>query len=140
MILRRQIRDIKVAFILFEIWWILFIEYFRSAVLRFLLNPFCFFDSFVSYHGLIRSKMILMISLHTIDPILSPLCLLGCDFDPFPFQRVLRLELPQMVGTSRFEQRIFANFRFFLKIVLGRFKIGLHLRDWYVFMWQSLEI
>ena len=27
------------------------------------------------YHGLIRSKIILMISLHAVAPILSPLCL-----------------------------------------------------------------
>ena len=30
--------------------------------------------------------------------------------------------------------------RFFLKTVLGNFKIALRLRDRYIFMWQSLEI
>ena len=80
---------------MFEIWWILLIEYIPSVVARFLLNRFCSLDSCISYHGLIRSKMILMISLHTIDPMLNPLYLLGYDFDPFPIQRILSLELPQ---------------------------------------------
>ena len=52
--------------------------------------------------------MILMISLHTVDPMLSSLYLLGSDFDPFPFQGVLSLELPQTAGISRFDHRLFA--------------------------------
>ena len=40
--------------------------------------------------------MVLMISLHTIDHMLNPLYLLEHDFDPFPIQRILSLELPQM--------------------------------------------
>ena len=84
----------KGSFLQFKIWWVLFIEYIPSVVLRFLLNPFCPLASCALFHGLIRFKMILIISLHTVDPILSPLHLLGSDFDPFPFQRVLSLELP----------------------------------------------
>ena len=84
------------------------IEYIPSVVPQFFLNPFCSLDSCVSYHDLIRFKMILMISLHTVDPELSPLYLLGSDFDPFPFQRVLSLELPQTAGISRFDHSLFA--------------------------------
>ena len=68
---------------------------------QFLLNSFCSFDTSFAYHALIRSKMILIISLHTVDPMLSPLWL--SDFDPFPFQRVSSLELPQTTGISKFE-------------------------------------
>ena len=65
-------------------------------------------DSSTSYHGLTRSKMILMISLHTVDPMLSPLYLLGSDFDHLSFRRVLILELPQTAGISRFDHKLFA--------------------------------
>ena len=56
--------------------------------------------------------MILMISLHTIDPMLNPLYLLGYDFDPFPIQRILSLELPQtgleLQEFFRFDDKLFA--------------------------------
>ena len=73
---------------------IFFTEYILSVVLRFLQNLFCSSDSCASYHGLICSKMILMITIDTADSILSRLYLPGPDLDLFPFQRVLSLELP----------------------------------------------
>ena len=57
-------------------------------------SNFCSLDSCASYHRPIRYRMILMLSLHTVDPMLSPLYLLRSDFDSVPFQRVLSLELP----------------------------------------------
>ena len=72
------------------------------------LNAFYSLDSCASYHSLICLKMILIINLHTVDPMLSPLYLLGSDFDPFPFQRVLSLELPPTAGILRFDHRLFA--------------------------------
>ena len=44
-----------------------------------------------------------MISLHTVDPMLTRILRW-----PFPFQRVLSLELPQTEGISRFDHRLFA--------------------------------
>ena len=57
---------------------------------------------------MIRSSMMLMISLHTLPPILSPLYLLGSEFDPFLFHGVLSLELPKTAGRVRFDHRLFA--------------------------------
>ena len=80
-----------------------------SVVTRFLLNPFCSSDSCASYHGLICSTMILIISLYTVDSMQSPLYLLGSDFDHFPFHRVFGLNYPQKEGRSRFDHMLFAN-------------------------------
>ena len=98
----------KGSFLQFDIWWTIFTEYIPYVVPRFLLNPFCSSESCASYHGLIHSNMTLMISLHTVDTMLNPLNSLGSDFDSFPFQRVLSLELPQTTGKSSFEHRLFA--------------------------------
>ena len=50
---------------------------------------------------------------------LSPLYLLGSDLDPFPLQRVLSLELPQMTGVLRFDDRFFAI------LIFQKFKINI---------------
>ena len=105
LLLSRQIADKKVVFYGSKFGEFSSLNIFH---LLYLLNPFCSLDSCASYHGLIRSKMTLMISLHTVDLMLSPLYLLVSDFDPFPFQSVLSLELPQTAGISRFDHRLFA--------------------------------
>ena len=68
---------------------------------QFLLNSFYSLDTCFAYHALIRSKMILIISLHTVDPMLSPLWL--------PYSMVIRLwpfSLPES-----FKSRITPNDR-----------------------------
>ena len=69
-LLGQYITDIKVVFYGSKL-----DEFSSSVVPRFLLNLFCSLDSCASFCGLIRTKMILMISLHTVDPMLSPLYL-----------------------------------------------------------------
>ena len=113
----------------FKIWWILFIKYIASVVPQFLPNPLSL-DSCVSYHCLICSEMILMISFHTIDPMLSPLYLLGSNFYPFPFQRVLSLEIPQMARTPRFVQRFFAIL--WIKFYMNKILWIKSMKGWYL--------
>ena len=92
-----------------DIWWILLTVKIPSVVPLFFLNPFCSSVNCASYHGLIRSNMMLMINLHTVDPMLIPRYLVGSDFGPFPFQSVFSFEFPHAVGRSEFDQRFSAS-------------------------------
>ena len=77
----------------------------QSVVSRFLRNPFWWSDNWNScqFRSLV---MMFTVSLHTVEPILTPLYFVGSLLEPFPFQSFFKGQFLQDTGRSRFSQRL----------------------------------